>query len=650
MKLVTLAIWLCWVVFQAGAQSVRDTVQITEVQVYGSSVARETGLHVTRADSMAFAGSVTSHLSELLAHHSSVYIRSYGNGSSATASFRGTSAAHTQLVWNGMNLNSPMRGIADLSLLPVMFVDEAKLLHGGSSLSENSGSLGGSILLSSKADWSKTHAATLIAERASFHTGRYLGRFQTGKGRFRSVTRLMADHSENDFPFYNVGVLPYREDTLRNAFYLKWAALQEFYFRTGTHSLLSSRFWYQQSDRELPQLMSYEGDDRTEHQSDDQLRAQLEFMHTGGKISITGNSGLNHMNLHYLRNSLNGSFVNDDAMSRENSWYNSFKISADPSDRLNLNGSAEVNYHAVDVANSARNAGYVKDRLEAGLMFHLVYRTAGNTGLYGLIRTEWYDGDHIPIIPSIGIEQRFLLKIPVILKGNIARNFHKPSLNDLYWIPGGNPGLLPEEGITADLVISTESPGPGKWNQQISFFVSKIDNWIIWQPASNGAWYWEAANVREVFSRGVEYQLRGKLIWQGFHFLYGGNYAFTRTSNLNAVNSVDLSRGKQLIYIPRHTGNLHVAAEYDGWTINGNLIYTGRRYTQSSNAWTLFENVLNPFWLTSISAERRFETGAFNYTVKLQADNLFNVDYQQVLWRPMPGRHYILTLAAKWKQ
>lgn len=650
MKLVTLAIWLWWVVFQAGAQSVRDTVQITEIQVYGSAVARETGLHVTRADSMAFAGTITSHLSELLVLHSSVYIRSYGNGSSATASFRGTSAAHTQLVWNGMNLNSPMRGIADLSLLPVMFVDEARLLHGGSSLSETSGSLGGSILLSNRADWSRNHSAALIAERGSFHTGKYLGRFQTGKGRFRSVSRLMFDHSENDFPFYNVGVLPYRHDTLRNASYLKWAALQEFYYRAGTHSLVSSRIWYQQSDRDLPQLMSYEGDDRTEQQTDEQLRAQVEFMYTGGKIRLNANSGINHMRLRYLRQSLYGNFVNDDALSQENSWYNNVKISADPSARLNLNGSAEVNYHAVDVQNSARNAGYMKDRLEAGLMLHLVYRLSKQTGFYGLVRTEWYDGGHIPVIPSLGAEQRISNDIPVMLKANFARNFHKPSLNDLYWIPGGNPDLLPEEGITADVVILAESPAPGRWSQQVSLFVSKIDNWIIWQPASNGAWYWEAANVREVLSRGLEYQFSGRMKYQDLQLVYSGNYAHTLTSNLNAVNSVDQSRGKQLIYIPKNTGNLHLAAEYSAWTVKGSVSFTGRRYTQSSNSWTLFENVLNPFWLTSLSAERNIEAGAFKYSVKIKAENLFNIDYQQVLWRPMPGRHYTLTLAVKWKE
>jgi outer membrane cobalamin receptor len=79
------------------------------------------------------------------------------------------------------------------------------------------------------------------------------------------------------------------------------------------------------------------------------------------------------------------------------------------------------------------------------------------------------------------------------------------------------------------------------------------------------------------------------------------------------------------------------------------LNYTGRRYTQSSNEWSHFESVLNPFWLTSAVLEKRFETGNWNISAQLKADNLLNINYQQILWRPMPGRHYSFTLAFRWK-
>ena len=48
----------------------------------------------------------------------------------STVAFRGTGPSHTQVVWNGMRINSPMLGMTDFSMIPSYFVDDAQLLHG----------------------------------------------------------------------------------------------------------------------------------------------------------------------------------------------------------------------------------------------------------------------------------------------------------------------------------------------------------------------------------------------------------------------------------------------------------------------------------------------------------------------------------------
>lgn len=630
------------------AQSVSDTVRISEIKVIGQRKASQIGLTISKPDSMAIRSAITSNLSELLAQNSPIFIKTYGRGSVATASFRGTAPSHTQLVWNGMALNSPMRGSADLSLLPVMFIDEAWLLHGGSSLSENSGALGGSIHLGNTADWLRTHLFSTVIERASFNSGTYLLRLQTGKNRFRSVTRLMYDHSDNNFPYFNVGVLPHRNDTLRNADFKKFALLQEFYQRFGTDNQFTFRIWTQVSDRNLPQLMSYEGTDRKENQTDEQLRLQLEVKNYSSKVKYHYSSGLNYLGLKYFRYFSSTGFVNDDANSYENSFYNRLKISSEVGENINLSASTELNYHSVNVHNVPRNVGYREDRFEAGVMFNLQFRLTENLGFTALNRAEYYDENFIPFVPSIGAEYLIPGFYPVFLRTNAARNYHKPSLNDLYWVPGGNPTLKPEDGIMADFSISAE--GNDKFRQKLTLFYSKIDNWIQWQPAANGAWYWEAANVKEVLSRGIEYDISSRFKIKNIGVLINGNYAYTRSTNENAVDSADKSRGKQLIYIPKHTGNLHGTIIWNSWSVKGYLGYTGRRYTQSSNEWSHFESVLNPFWLTNASVEKMVHTGNWQITAKGKVENLFNINYQQILWRPMPGRHYSFTLAFKWEK
>src|SRR5690606_22787945 len=94
----------------SAGQSLSATIRSRVMDVLARRKVEEAGLKITRPDSLQRASMLTTDLSELLTGYSPVFIKSYGRGSSATASFRGTAATHTQIFWNGMNLNSPMRG------------------------------------------------------------------------------------------------------------------------------------------------------------------------------------------------------------------------------------------------------------------------------------------------------------------------------------------------------------------------------------------------------------------------------------------------------------------------------------------------------------------------------------------------------------
>jgi iron complex outermembrane receptor protein len=73
----------------------------------------------------------------------------------------------------------------------------------------------------------------------------------------------------------------------------------------------------------------------------------------------------------------------------------------------------------------------------------------------------------------------------------------------------------------------------------------------------------------------------------------------------------------------------------------------GKRYTKSSNQESDFEQVLNPYLLAKVTAERQFHWEELQLRLKFSADNLFNQNYQSILWRPMPGRYYTVSLAFK---
>lgn len=635
----------------AQAQKLTEPIKIGEVRILGEKKVEEAGLQISKPDSLVQKSWTTASLSELIASWSPVFVKSYGSGSTATASFRGTSATHTAVVWNGMNLNSPLRGVADLSLLPVFFADEVYLLHGGSSLSQGSGALGGSIHLDNQPRWNQGFRSSGIFETGSFQSKKVFLRLNTGKNRFSADTRLYFESSGNNFPYYNAGILPHRKDTLENADYKKYGLLQELYFRSYSDNIFSLRFWIQQSQRNLPQLMSYQGSPRDEKQDDRQIRMQFDWKKYDDNLNYHFFSGINMTRLDYFRATPAFGFVNEDTQSRESGFVNHLRIFRSFSEKLYATASLDVNLYDVEVSNQITGKGFHKQRLETSILLNWHMKPSDRLAAFMLIRSENYDARVVPFIPSAGVEWQVSPYLPVLYRVNAARNYHKPTMNDLYWLPGGNPDLLAEDGYTGDMSLSA-SAGKNRLKTKtgITGFLSVIENWIIWQPSSTGAYYWEAANVKNVLSRGMESWYSLEYHSGNTVFRSGGNYAYTRTTDQHAQGSADRSRGKQLLYIPVHKANIYLAASSGKTSVKYDLDVVGKRYTTSGDEQQAAEYVLMPYALSRISVEQSFLFANMETRLKCTVNNLFNQDYQAVLWRPAPGRNYSLTLSLSYPE
>lgn len=633
------------------AQKLTDTIRIQEVKVYGKRKIEEAGVTVTHIDTLAIQMMKTQTISELLSSYTPVFMKSYGRGSTATASFRGTAPSHTQVYWNGMKLNSPMWGDVDFSLFPVYFIDDVSLLHGGSSLQSGSGALGGSVLINNKPDWSDRFSVRYVQTVESFSTAKEYLNIGLGNGQFQMKTRLFSDQSKNNFPYYNYGVLPMHDAVQTNAGYDKLGLLQELYYRLHQHTF-SAKFWTYRSDRDLPQLMSFEGASRIETQSDRNIRAVGSWKYVTEKSLLEIGIGLNQSRLNYFRSSTEANFVNFDSRSREKSYTANTNFNWKPLENFSLNWSFNSAYHQVSVFDSAQKLGYDHDRLEFSLMNALHFQPNRNLSLSFLFRSEVYDSRVIVFIPSAGAEYLLGKNQEMAVKMNVSRNYHQPGLNDLYWFPGGNPDLLPEDGSSADLAFSySRRTDKTDFSGQITGFASLIDDWIVWQPSASGASYWEAANLRKVFARGAELQISyHRDLTRKMSINLKGNYSHSATSNVDAVPSVDKSRGKQLIYIPKDKANLFAELDYKKYYLKINAPFTGKRYTSSNNEESDYEKVLNPYWLIDASAGRRFELKPFVIDAVLTVENLANTDYMAILWRPMPGRYYSLTLQFSYKK
>ena len=114
------------------AQDSLRTRQLSQTEVVAErNTAAMAGAKGLRIDSSIVRAYEQSTLADLLTQQSSIFIKGYGLGNLATSSFRGAGAAHTMVVWNGFNLQSPTSGQLDLSLIPVAFLDEVAIQYGG---------------------------------------------------------------------------------------------------------------------------------------------------------------------------------------------------------------------------------------------------------------------------------------------------------------------------------------------------------------------------------------------------------------------------------------------------------------------------------------------------------------------------------------
>ena len=105
-------------------------LQAVEVTAEKMGVEAKKPLVARKLDTLVLQSKSTSSLSDLLIQHSPVFIKTYGPGGVSTASFRGTTASHTLVLWNGFQLNAPSLGQVDFSTIPVFLADDVSLNWG----------------------------------------------------------------------------------------------------------------------------------------------------------------------------------------------------------------------------------------------------------------------------------------------------------------------------------------------------------------------------------------------------------------------------------------------------------------------------------------------------------------------------------------
>jgi len=587
------------------------------------------GHSLTNLDSLLLRQQSHQDLGYLLRRNTGIFIKGYGPGSLATTSLRGGTASQTALMWNGFSIQSPMNGQADLSLLPAFFADEVQVQFGGGSALWGSGAMGGAIFLNNIRPAENGFTALVGLNTGSIGDFAQQIKLSYALQNFSTTVRAFNRKASNQYRFAN-STLPGNpvEEQQKAAFGQK-GILHETWFSLGAKHQFDFRWWWQDNDRDIPPGLDFTFYES--HQKDKSLRLSGQYQYSlPGMLLFVRGARLND-EINYSDN------FGYDGTSHFTSLIGEIDTRWVPREDLVVSG-------GINLQNTKANAlEYFeeKQRNSTALFASVKWETFHKKlELVASGRQEFVQGYEIPFAPSLGFSLKLFQNWA--LKGNTGYNFLLPSLNDLYWLPGGNPELKPEQGWSSDLRVERnlrESERQENFNPfskvSIGFYNRKIQNWIIWLPVINDPWLWSPVNRLEVHSYGLENHIGG--YWKTGASLLSWNlrYLFTAAEITKPIYEGDPSLNKQLTYVPKHRAGLNLSFFHKNIGLSYDHDFSGIRYTTGDN-----EEWLPSYHTGDVTVTWHYRLSTYRLGINAGIENIWNTRYQVIANRPMPLRFF----------
>lgn len=636
---------------------------LREVTVTSRRAMAEIGVTKTAVDSAALRQNIALSIADVLNFNTPLFVKSSGRATLATVSFRGTAPSHTAVTWNGLPVNSPSLGMTDFSLIPAYFVDRASLLHGASSINETSGGLGGLINLSTTGtDIPDGISMQYVQGVGSYTTLDQFLRIGYGNEKFKAQTRAVYSFSKNDFTFLNtdrydftynpdgsIASQQHPRDRNSNGKYGDFHLLQQLHYAPNASNLLSLNAWLTLSDRNISPLMANYGTrDYRNNQRDDALRlsASWTLKHRAWKLDLLAGHTYWRTAYNYGPRLEDGAFnLITRSRTHANSTILGVKFRLNCARSLFLDASANFAYNHVrsrDLASLNSAIGYSKGRADSDFAASLRWQATDRLSLSATLREDVTGSTVNAPTPALFADFIAWQPINLTLKASVARNFHAPTLNDLYFQPGGNPDLTSEKGWSYDFgVEASAASGPVKWDGAIGWFDSHIDDWIMWLPTIKG--FFSPQNVKKVHSYGIEMNAGASMSpLRDADLSLRAALGWTRSVNDSpAIDEHDRSVGKQLPYVPEFSSAITAILTWRQWAMSCKLCHYSKRYTMSSNEETVAGS-LPRYFMANIDLERKIALRPVDLSIKIAVNNLLNSTYQTIMGRPMPGINFEL--------
>lgn len=602
-----------------------DSIQINDVHIIGRKVHIETTYGLIPSEDVNIK---MRSLADLL-NENGIAMRVNAPGALSLASLRGLYGNQMNLMWEGISIQSPMNGNLDLSLVPAFLSDQASLQPHSHSSNNGNASLSGTVSIYATRPFHLPGYTSIHSSYGSFGQ-KFAGidhAFLYNKTAYR--TRICRSIADFNYPIIGYETTPFRKRQENSDFSLT-AILQEFDHTLKNKNRWMMKVWLQQSDRGIAESISVAN--ALSRQEDIHVRAVLRY--------LFGKSQKQNIGIAYNREQIRFAQLPHLVYFNQVQTFTTEWNGVQPFKSRKSEKTTQWNYGVQQMTHLAVTDNYQGLKYQWVASAYTSVRTVHKSieAEYAL-RVQAVSGLGLLPAPSMAWIGSFSRSLSWRFHSGFSFRF--PTLNDLYWNPGGNPSLLPEKSYKSELSLVK------KWNTlqgTVSFFQNEVRDMIVWLPDRTLQTIWTPQNLRGVRVFGIEARLS--------HFLYEkkntslklkGFISLTRSVYSKTELGNEEILGKQLLFIPLLTFHPKVLWQYHSFCVEVNGGYQSKRFVTTNNS-----RALSPFFIMGLQLSKEWKLRSHAIVQSgIHLQNALNTPYELQLYRPMPGRTLSFNLIIK---
>ncbi|MBL4724537.1 MAG: TonB-dependent receptor [Lutibacter sp.] len=571
---------------------------------------------VTLSDSVIVKN--TESFSTLLRFNSPIYIKEYGAGGTSSASFRGTSASNTAVVWNGININSVNNGQTGFNSLTISLFDNVNIRSGGGSIEFGSGAIGGTIHLNNQLRFGNYIENQVVSSIGSYETFQNLYKFSFGSEKTAIKFGISYNQSKNDY---------------------KWLGY-DVENENGAYKNINISFNLAQKLSEFSKISFY-----TEKFSGDrQFSGQLPNP-SAAKEKYKDFSFRNLIDFHYAKenyaHSLKVAYLTQEYQyfADKNSEHFSFGKSQRFITKYNFNYKFSSNSNIETFSEYESTIGRtdeISNRKRQQWSQSVIFnqKIENIVAINAKVRKDFNSVYKMPFIFALGAEIKPLRNTFIRING--SKNYRVPSYNDLFWPALGNENLIPESAYQGEI-------GLGYKNNQFkidvgAFYIDSKDK-IVWRPGGDperpGVWI--PINLSSVVNKGLEIVLSYHENIENHFFTFNANYSYTIAENKKT--------NVFLPFVPKHMFNANIGYSYKRLGAYYQHLFNGKVFTTEDN----IDMFTVPYFnVGNVGVDYiLIKTEKKQLALGVKINNVFNEPYKVLPSRPMPNRNIKININYK---